>query len=538
MDTETGQFEFDEQAPAGYLSEEHKRKFTIMAGVLGALFFIAQFIVPIVVMLAIMPFGFFGGGLSIKIVEPEKSALLGDSLWYVETRLSAEPESENELSVLKRLPLFDEGDPEEVAPLLSERPWLLSSDRRLWILSPSMAAYFEDGRMVPVLDEKVLGDIAQPFLFRGNPSVIQDRPEGLAWMVLRNGTWEKEADLSLGLQEDICCIQHNLQILCAWDRLHVFLKYGDTLYYGDGLPLEGEDEESFWRPVADAGHEWRAALIAGEPALFFLKQGEGTSTDVLGMIRQNGSWKTFFEHSLGMTMDLGVHPMGNGDRLLLVSQSFPGSLRIVQAGPEGVIHKRRFGRGFPFEGFMMGMMFLPHAGTLVMPFILAAILTMLMRRHRVCEHREGARTVPMASLIRRALAQILDAVVLAVPLIACGASVFLLDVAFEDLIGFSSGFMHVLFIFLGMLAWVVLCLLGYSIMEGRWGVTPGKWAVGIRVLGTNLAPCGFGRAVVRNLLKFLDGFFNFMIGIMVVALSEKWQRIGDMAARTVVVRVR
>ena len=31
---------------------------------------------------------------------------------------------------------------------------------------------------------------------------------------------------------------------------------------------------------------------------------------------------------------------------------------------------------------------------------------------------------------------------------------------------------------------------------------------------------------------------NFMVGIMVAALSENWQRVGDMAARTVVVDVK
>ena len=39
----------------GYLSEEHKRKFTITAGVLGGIFFLAQFVLPFAVMLAIMP---------------------------------------------------------------------------------------------------------------------------------------------------------------------------------------------------------------------------------------------------------------------------------------------------------------------------------------------------------------------------------------------------------------------------------------------------------------------------------------------------
>jgi uncharacterized RDD family membrane protein YckC len=36
----------------------------------------------------------------------------------------------------------------------------------------------------------------------------------------------------------------------------------------------------------------------------------------------------------------------------------------------------------------------------------------------------------------------------------------------------------------------------------------------------------------------VDGFFNFMVGVLLVALTENWQRVGDLAARTVVIRVR
>ena len=80
---------------------------------------------------------------------------------------------------------------------------------------------------------------------------------------------------------------------------------------------------------------------------------------------------------------------------------------------------------------------------------------------------------------------------------------------------------------------LVLCQI-----EGTVGRTPGKWILGIKVVGTDLRPCGFGRALIRNVLKFVDGFFNFMVGVLVVAFNENWQRVGDMAARTVVLDVR
>ena len=45
----------DRLAPKGYLSEEDKRKFTITAGILGAVFFILQFVLPPMLMIVAMP---------------------------------------------------------------------------------------------------------------------------------------------------------------------------------------------------------------------------------------------------------------------------------------------------------------------------------------------------------------------------------------------------------------------------------------------------------------------------------------------------
>jgi uncharacterized RDD family membrane protein YckC len=178
-----------------------------------------------------------------------------------------------------------------------------------------------------------------------------------------------------------------------------------------------------------------------------------------------------------------------------------------------------------------------YGPTLLLPLVLAVILSSLMKKHRICEHQAGSVTMPFASITRRALSQIIDFFVLVAPAIA-GA--LLLFPIFDIEKMFSSGPFPLVGIglMLGEVFWAIFCLFAFSFVEGRWGTTPGKWAVGIRVLGTDLRPCGFGRALVRNLLKFIDGFFNFMVGILLAALSENWQRVGDMAARTVVVRVK
>jgi uncharacterized RDD family membrane protein YckC len=40
--------------------------------------------------------------------------------------------------------------------------------------------------------------------------------------------------------------------------------------------------------------------------------------------------------------------------------------------------------------------------------------------------------------------------------------------------------------------------------EGRYGMTPGKWLLGLRTVRTTLHPCGFARALVRNVMYYVD----------------------------------
>jgi uncharacterized RDD family membrane protein YckC len=190
------------------------------------------------------------------------------------------------------------------------------------------------------------------------------------------------------------------------------------------------------------------------------------------------------------------------------------------------------------DDFML-FMFLPHILTFLLPLFLAAILTVLMQKHRRCEYETASLRTPFASLFRRGIAQLIDASVLGGPLLIgflmCMTPLFDL----ENMTGPPTTMMLTGFGLMGMgLLWVLSCLVVFSYMEGRYGATPGKWIANIRVLGTDLHPCGFWRGLVRNLLKFVDGFFSFMIGVMLVALTENWQRLGDMVARTVVVDVR
>lgn len=47
---------------------------------------------------------------------------------------------------------------------------------------------------------------------------------------------------------------------------------------------------------------------------------------------------------------------------------------------------------------------------------------------------------------------------------------------------------------------------------------------------------GFGAAVIRNVLRVVDGLFFYLVGALFALTSPRGQRLGDRAAHTLVVR--
>jgi uncharacterized RDD family membrane protein YckC len=81
----------------------------------------------------------------------------------------------------------------------------------------------------------------------------------------------------------------------------------------------------------------------------------------------------------------------------------------------------------------------------------------------------------------------------------------------------------------------------YIVMEAMWGATLGKMALGLRVVKLDGASIGWGEAVVRNLLRIVDGipyFVPYLLGAILIWTSPTRQRLGDRVAKTVVVRAR
>ncbi len=88
-------------------------------------------------------------------------------------------------------------------------------------------------------------------------------------------------------------------------------------------------------------------------------------------------------------------------------------------------------------------------------------------------------------------------------------------------------------VFLALIVW----FLYYTLLEGHYGQTLGKWFVKIKVVKENGAKISYSDAAIRTILRIIDGIFDYLVGAILIWTSDKKQRFGDRLAHTVVVQL-
>lgn len=136
-----------------------------------------------------------------------------------------------------------------------------------------------------------------------------------------------------------------------------------------------------------------------------------------------------------------------------------------------------------------------------------------------------------AGLGSRALALLIDLAIQGVLLALASVALAALAVAGQ---GATAGIVVALL-------FVTAVLLGYPIaFETLWrGRTPGKAALGLRVVTTDGAPIRFRHAAVRGFLTLVDFYLTSgAAAVLCVLFTADNQRLGDLAAGTLVLRER
>lgn len=87
-----------------------------------------------------------------------------------------------------------------------------------------------------------------------------------------------------------------------------------------------------------------------------------------------------------------------------------------------------------------------------------------------------------------------------------------------------------------IIAWVILSMLYFGIMEVKWRASLGKMAMGIVVISADNRYPNVEQILLRTVFRLVDGLLSYLVAITTIALNEKSQRIGDMVAGTLVVK--
>jgi uncharacterized RDD family membrane protein YckC len=99
-----------------------------------------------------------------------------------------------------------------------------------------------------------------------------------------------------------------------------------------------------------------------------------------------------------------------------------------------------------------------------------------------------------------------------------------IDPAFWASIGIYSA--------VNFIIWIVY----FTYFEGKSGDTIGKRAMGIKVVAEK-GKMDYSKAFIRSILRIVDFLpIVYILGFIVAIASKKKQRIGDLAARTLVVK--
>jgi uncharacterized RDD family membrane protein YckC len=136
-----------------------------------------------------------------------------------------------------------------------------------------------------------------------------------------------------------------------------------------------------------------------------------------------------------------------------------------------------------------------------------------------------------AGLGSRFAAQLLDLLVLTAVLAALGlASVGIALVSGQALLGL------LVFVVLGFASFWAYWVLQEALWSGQ---TVGKYVLHLRVIDARGGPITAGQAVIRNLLRIVDFLpWSYALGTVVMFGTVRSQRLGDLAAGTIVIRER
>lgn len=556
----------DHDGPEGYRSEDGKTQYIILGAVIGVVYFLLQNILPQVIMWTMMPGMFMSGPAVLTSPQLPQAVAWQGQLWipYID-KMGVKP------SATLRAVTWEGAEVEGSELSLPEPPsGCVADGEQLWCVAPGSVTKIEGRSVATSYPTMRLNSPTKPFLRGGKLCVLDPDLQGqqrlLEWS---DGEWSVAGWVLPPSPTALAAPAPTV----AWGvapRWHV-------VPAGAELWVVYADPQGQWRcrglPVTL--HDPRGAVDGPVSAMEFANEIEAPWEKVLGQSLNQGAViardeglvhvMTSGAGGLNQNISVNVSPFDGEARLLpmlnvstvaevglvrspdgvvhLLVETFPTSaLQIYDLGAGGFVSGAALAGTGPFATMTTGMFRVyPIMWGTIVTLVLTFVISMhsLMRCYRTRTYSFGHSTVRLASLGRRGVARLIDSLLFSTPTTLLGIWLYWNFDVEEFFSRFSSNFAQslkeVALIILISVAYGLMVFLFVATTEGLWGWSPGKYLCGIRVVRTTFEPIGILRGLVRQFLLLIDGFFNYLVGVMLIAFLVKQQRLGDLVADAIVV---
>jgi uncharacterized RDD family membrane protein YckC len=330
------------------------------------------------------------------------------------------------------------------------------------------------------------------------------------------------------------------RLLAVWyDRGLKALKYSEIKDGEAGGAEELHLNQEQWSVFAGPD---RILLLANS---FHDPKERGWNSE-LGLWEWGGEqWKNLSTVKLPFMATIDTHAVEYRGHVLLCGEGFSETWREFD-GREWKDVSQELGRAGagPFGGMMQqyrrmgrGMMLLTWA-FYFFPLLVVAAAHYHFRRVKYPYIFAGGRQVELASFGRRFIAFAIDWAICSAPFMT--ASFLLMDKQFEYMEAMFTDpgkFALYLTVMMGLtLCFLLVPLLYFFLQERKWGRTLGKKLMGLRVIMEQGEPLTGMGAFLRNLVRLPEMIILYIPVIICVAATIKYQRLGDLAGKTIVIR--
>ena len=311
------------------------------------------------------------------------------------------------------------------------------------------------------------------------------------------------------------------QILCLGNELYLFLENNDTLI------LFKYDGKQWSKPEMFENRGKNKAIVFKDGIIFVSYKSVNKQTEFSLRVYDGNSWSEPKVENIRGTFFNTIPAVFKGRPIVFQQGFFSEKYHFLDGGRiKGPFSIRK--SFFPAID-LWKVLFVSLVSNIIF-FLFVFLLSFLIRKYKLKTWRIDTREYEFASLFRRFLAKSIDFFLIMIP--ACIPLYFVLK---EDLF-FETPFKFIGLFFYSFGMMVLGIFLYHSLLEGTWGKTIGKKICGIVVLNEDFTKCTIGRGFLRNLMRIVDNFFYYLVGVVAMAGTMRWQRLGDLVAGTVVVK--